>query len=74
MTPEATYASSLNQNFHTRVKTNYKLYAANGTTIDILGFLELKLNVGLRGDYVWRFIVANVTKANIGVEFLSHYS
>lgn len=57
-----------------RTKTNYRLCAANGTIIETFGFVELKLNIGLRRDYIWRFIVADVTKAIIGVDFLSHYS
>lgn len=56
-----------------RSPTNYQLYAANGSTIATYGFAHLELNLGLRRDYSWRFIVADVTKAIIGVDFLSHY-
>lgn len=51
----------------------YQLYAANGTNITTYGFAHLELNLGLRRDYSWRFIVADVTKPIIGVDFLSHY-
>ena len=56
-----------------RFPTNYQLYAANGTSISTYGFAHLELNLGLRRDYTWRFIVADVTKAIIGVDFLSYY-
>lgn len=56
-----------------RTPTSYQLYAANGSTIATYGFAHLELNLGLRRDYKWRFIVADVTKAIIGVDFLSYY-
>ncbi|CAK1578763.1 unnamed protein product [Parnassius mnemosyne] len=56
-----------------RPSTNYQLYAANGSLITTYGYVHLELNLGLRRDYSWRFIVANVTKAIIGVDFLSFY-
>lgn len=57
-----------------RAKTDYQLCAANGTPIDTYGFVELKLNLGLRRDFMWRFIVADVTKPIIGVDLLSYYN
>lgn len=56
-----------------RVKTSYQLCAANGSAIDTYGYIQLNLNIGLRRDFSWRFVVADVTKAIIGVDFLSHY-
>lgn len=56
-----------------RSKTSYQLSAANGSAIDTYGYLTLKLNLGLRRSFPWRFVVADVTKAIIGVDFLSHY-
>lgn len=56
-----------------RCKTDYQLSAANGSVIDTYGTVLLKLKLGLRRDFPWRFIVANVTKPIIGVDFLSHY-
>lgn len=56
-----------------RSKTSYQLSAANGSTIDTYGYLTLNLNLGLRRAFPWRFVVADVTKAIIGVDFLSHY-
>lgn len=57
-----------------REKTDYQLCAANGTPIHTYGYAHLTLNLGLRRDFPWRFIVADVTKAIIGVDFLSFYN
>lgn len=54
-------------------KTNYQLSAANGSTIDTYGYIQLNLNLGLRRNFPWRFVIADVTKAIIGVDFLSFY-
>ena len=57
-----------------RAKTDFQLCAANGTAIETFGYIELNLNLGLRRNFPWRFTVANVTKAIIGVDFLSSYN
>lgn len=57
-----------------RQPMNYQLCAANGTTIQTYGYVHLVLNLGLRRDFTWRFTVADVTKAIIGVDFLSFYN
>jgi hypothetical protein len=56
-----------------RSTVNYDLSAANGTTIPTYGWLPLSLNLGLRRDFTWRFIIADVTQPIIGADFLSHY-
>lgn len=56
-----------------RCKTSFQLSAANGSAIDTYGYVQLNLNLGLRRNFPWRFIVANVTKPIIGVDFLAHY-
>ncbi|PNF26385.1 hypothetical protein B7P43_G17346 [Cryptotermes secundus] len=53
--------------------TNYDLCAANGTTIHTYGWLPLSLNLGLRREFTWRFVVADVSHPIIGVDFLSHF-
>jgi hypothetical protein len=55
-----------------RERANNDLCAANGTTIHTYGWLPLSLNFGLRRDFPWRFVVADVTHPIIGVDFLSH--
>lgn len=57
-----------------RETMDYQLCAANGTPIKTYGYINLNLNLGLRRDFAWAFIVADVTKAIIGVDFLSHYN
>jgi hypothetical protein len=56
-----------------RERANYDLCAANGTTIHTYGWLPLSLNFGIRRDFTWRFVVADVTYPIIGVDFLSHF-
>lgn len=51
----------------------YELYAANGTKIATYGYITIKPNFGLHREFLWRFIIANVTQPIIGSDFLSHY-
>lgn len=57
-----------------RARVNYDLSAANSTTISTYGYLPLQLNLGLRRDFSWKFIVADVSKPIIGYDFLSFYN
>lgn len=50
-----------------RPPTNYQLYAANGSVIKTYGYAHLQLNFGLRREFYWQFVVADVTKPIIGV-------
>jgi hypothetical protein len=54
-------------------QVNYDLCAANGSTIHTYGWLPLSLNLRLRRDFTWRFVVADVTHPLISVDFLSHF-
>lgn len=56
-----------------RSRTEYTLCAANGSSISTYGYLNLSLDFGLRRTFVWRFVVADVTKPIIGVDFLNFY-
>lgn len=49
------------------------LFAANGTPIKVFGQQIIKLNLGLRREFVWRFVVADVTTPIIGADFIRHY-
>lgn len=53
--------------------SEYKLYAANGTEIKTYGQKILNLNLGLRRDFKWSFLLADVTKPIIGADFLRHF-
>ncbi|XP_044586015.1 uncharacterized protein LOC123266050 [Cotesia glomerata] len=54
-------------------KSSYELSAANGTPIATYGFVTLSLNLGLRRDFTWRFVIADVSKPILGADFLAHY-
>jgi cleavage and polyadenylation specificity factor subunit 1 len=56
-----------------RERVNYDLCEANGSTIRTYGWLALSLNLGLRREFTWRFVVAEVTQPLIGADFLSHF-
>ena len=49
------------------------LYAANNTIINTYGTRTLSLNLGLRRPFIWTFIIADVSKPIIGIDFLHHY-
>ncbi|GBP64684.1 hypothetical protein EVAR_47700_1 [Eumeta japonica] len=51
-----------------------RLSAANGTTINTYGSVNLELNLSLRRAYPWRFVVADFTKPTIGADFLQFYN
>lgn len=52
---------------------NIKLFAANGTEIKTFGEKYLTLNIGLRRQFSWKFIIADIKTPLIGADFLSHY-
>lgn len=52
---------------------NYSLFAANGTQIKTYGTHTLSLNLNLRREFRWTFIVAGVKQPILGADFLSHY-
>ncbi|GFR21862.1 retrovirus-related Pol polyprotein from transposon 17.6 [Trichonephila clavata] len=51
-----------------------ELFAANGTKIKTYGQKLLKLDLGLRRAFNWPFVIADVTKAIIGMDFLAHFN
>lgn len=53
--------------------TKTKLRAANGSVISVFGEQLLTLNIGLRRDHQWNFIVADVEHAILGADFLNHH-
>lgn len=59
---------------HQRPKTNFELFAANNTVISTYGWLSITLDLGLRRAFTWRFIIADVSKPIIGVDFLCFYN
>ena len=55
-------------------KSDYMLSAANGTPIAKYGTRTMKLNLSLRRDFSWRFLIADVSKPILGADFLAHHS
>lgn len=51
----------------------FALFAANGTKIETYGTHSLSLDLRLRRDFKWTFIVANVKQPILGADFISHY-
>lgn len=56
-----------------RRPTSYKIYAANGSAITTFGTEHAILNLGTRRPYKWTFLVADIPKAIIGADFITHY-
>lgn len=52
-------------------KSDYVLYAANGSKIQTFGEKTIKINLGLRREFQWKFILADVQRSIIGADFLS---
>jgi hypothetical protein len=57
-----------------RERTSYDLFAANGTPIPTYGWHTLTLKLGLRRDFTWRFVVADVQLSIIGVDLLANFN
>lgn len=57
-----------------REKSSYILAAANNSEIYTYGTITLTLNLGLRRDFTWTFVVADIPKAIIGADFLSEFN
>ena len=55
-------------------KTTYVLSAVNGSDIATYGTVTLTLNLGLRRDFSWKFVIADVPHAIIGADFLDYYN
>ena len=54
-------------------RTKFDLCAANGTIIPTFGSTAITLDLGLRRDFSWNFVIAQISKPIIGADFISHY-
>lgn len=54
--------------------SDYKLFAANNSEIRTYGTKTIKLNLGLRRSYTWTFVIADVSQAILGADFLKYYN
>jgi cleavage and polyadenylation specificity factor subunit 1 len=61
------------QRHDTPVTSATKLYAANGTPIKTYGTKDLSVSLGLRREFRWCFIVADVGYPIIGANFLEKH-
>ncbi|XP_058840035.1 uncharacterized protein LOC131695515 [Topomyia yanbarensis] len=50
-----------------------KLFAANGTPINVYGEALLKVNLGLRREFLWSFLIADVSTGIIGADFIRNF-
>lgn len=50
-----------------------QLFAVNGSPIKVFGETNLKINLGLRREFIWRFLIADVTSSIIGADFLRNF-
>ncbi|XP_075163009.1 uncharacterized protein LOC142235631 [Haematobia irritans] len=50
-----------------------ELFAANQSAIKTYGTVQLSLNLGLKRNFSWTFILADVNRPIIGADFLSNY-
>lgn len=55
-------------------KSPYKLYAANNTEIQTYGVKSLVLDLGLRRDFQWNFIICDVKQPIIGADLLVNFN
>ena len=53
--------------------TGYSLQAANHSSITTYGTCSLTLDLGLRRNFRWIFIIADVRHAILGTDFLHHF-
>lgn len=53
--------------------TTTKLFAANFCTGHVYGQVVLKLNIGVRRDFTWTFLICDVSLHIIGADFLSNF-
>lgn len=58
---------------HNLLPTSYTLKAANNTVIRTYGQKILVLDLGLRREFKWTFVVANVQKPILGIDFLTKF-
>lgn len=55
-----------------RLSPEFSLFAANATKVNAYGTRRLNLNLGLRREFNWVFIIADVTVPIIGADFFNH--
>lgn len=59
--------------FSGKPNRNFTLYSASGVEIPTFGTKEIQIDIGLQRPFTWTFIVAKVTHAILGADFLAHF-
>ncbi|GFX29193.1 transposon Ty3-I Gag-Pol polyprotein [Trichonephila clavipes] len=59
---------------HAKVQQDLTLYATNGTKIPTYGTKRILLDLGLRLQFTWSFVIADVRQPIIGVDFLKYFN
>ena len=54
-------------------QNKFKLFAANGSIISTYGEKTLTVDLGLKRQFNWLFIIADVQKSIIGADFLKNF-
>ncbi|GFT83403.1 gag-pol polyprotein [Trichonephila clavipes] len=70
------YISVIPKSFapHAKVQQDLTLYAANGTEIPTYGTKRILLDLGLRRQFTWSSVIADVRQPIIGVDFLKYFN
>ena len=50
-----------------------KLQAVNGSEINTYGIIPLTLNLGMRREFTWNFIIADTPSSILGIDFLQKF-
>lgn len=61
------------KNKYSKLNDDFSLYAANGSKINTYGHKRLTLNLGLRREFPWTFIIADVNRPILGADFLENF-
>ncbi|GFW83533.1 gag-pol polyprotein [Trichonephila clavipes] len=59
---------------HAKVQQGLTLYASNGTKIPTYGTKRILLDLCLRRQFAWSFVIADVRQSIIEVDFLKHFN
>ncbi|GFS97434.1 transposon Ty3-I Gag-Pol polyprotein [Trichonephila clavipes] len=59
---------------HAKVQQDLTLYVASGTKIPSYGTKRILLDLGLRCQFTWSFVIADVRQPIIGVDFLKYFN
>ena len=55
-------------------KSDISLHAVNLSTIDTYGQISLTLNFGLRRNFLWIFIIADLPYPILGADFMDNFN